>query len=67
MKKLVAQFEKHTTIENAERLIDYLDRHPMARAFVDTYQQTWIEIAQDMIDEAAYDDKAWKEELEMLD
>ena len=50
MKKLVAQFEASTTLKNAHRLIDYLDRHPMARAFVDTYDQTWIEIAQDMID-----------------
>lgn len=67
MKKLVERFEKDSTIENAERLINYLDKHPMARAFVDTYQQTWIEIAQDMLDEAAYEDKAWRDELAMMD
>ena len=67
MKKLVERFEKDSTIENAERLINYLDKHPMARCMVDTYQQTWIEIAQDMLDDAAYEDKAWREELAMMD
>jgi len=67
MKKLVERFEKDSTIENAERLINYLDKHPMARCMVDTYQQTWIEIAQDMLDEAAHDDKAWRDELAMMD
>lgn len=70
MKKLVERFEKNTTIENAHKLIDYLDRHPMARCLVDTYQQTWIAIAEDMIDEASvdnWDDKSWREELAMLD
>ena len=67
MKKLVERFEKDSTIENAERLINYLDKHPMARCMVDTYQQTWIEIAQDMLDDAAYEDKAWRDELAMMD
>lgn len=67
MKKLIERFEKDSTIENAERLINYLDKHPMARCMVDTYQQTWIEIAQDMLDDAAYEDKAWREELAMMD
>jgi len=49
MKKLVADFEKNMNLKNARRLLDYIDRHPMCRAFIDTYEQTWIEIAQDMI------------------
>ena len=50
MKKLIAQFEKNPTIKNAQRLTDYLDRHPMARLAITTYEQTWLEVAQDMID-----------------
>ena len=54
MKKLVADFEKNPTLKNARRLIDYIDRHPMAMTFADTYDYTWIEVAKDMVEEATF-------------
>lgn len=55
MKKLVAQFEKTGSAKDAKRLLDYIDRHPMAMTFADTYDYTWIEVAKDMIEEATFE------------
>lgn len=70
MNKLVARFENTGSLENAERLLDYLRQHPMARAMVDTYAQTWIEVAEDMVDaalDAEIEAQEWEAELELLD
>jgi hypothetical protein len=42
----------------------------MALAMVDTYAQTWIEIAEDMVDaalDAEIEAREWEEEMELLD
>lgn len=70
MNKLVARFENTGSLEAAERLLDYLRQHPMARAMVDTYAQTWIEVAEDMVDaalDAEIEAQEWEAELELLD
>ena len=70
MNKLVARFEAVGTLENAERLLDYIRLHPMALAMIDTYAQTWIEVAEDMVDaalDAEIEAQEWEAELELLD
>jgi len=62
MNKLIARFEATGSLKSAERLLDYLRLHPMALALVDTYAQTWIEIAEEMVDAA--DEAAVNAEME---
>lgn len=52
MTKLIRKFEATGTLKAAQKLVDHDRRHPFASCLLDTYDQTWLQVAIDMVEKA---------------